>query len=502
MSPRLDLRALFGVVGVWLALRLVFFEGLWGYDDLYHVNWAVHPRVPVDVWEARLLFNGLLWVSHALFGFSEAAFSLPTMLGSLMILGSALWAAGRLLDGHAALLAGLGVATLAGDILRATDPMANPLSAGFASVGMAALVTSPGFATRRAAAAGVALGLSVYTHLATLFVVLPIVAAWAFAERTRARALAAAFVLGVAGATSLVLELGVMGLVAGDPLLHPKLLSSTHLQIQQYVVPPRLPDGAWNPEWFTWPIQNLILSKDFGLFLSLPVGLALPRWRALSAERRFLVGCVLLGWMWLSFGTQHPLSYAPLDHQTRYWHALAMPAVVLAVATFRTLESVWARRGYVLALLAPMPLILLGSGSWGQNVEVSRALLTYAQASPERVFVTDPYTYDEMYALVGCAPPPANVRVPLGQPDPEFYKPPQSTRVDLKTPDLAVLVNVLNYGRVRSEALGRLVETELVATPVGEPAWRPFARLLPESLRAQHPWMMRHPAPTLATRRP
>jgi hypothetical protein len=502
MSPRLDLKSLLGLFGLWLALRIVFFEGLWGYDDLYHVNWAVHPRVPVDVWEARLLFNGLLWVSHALFGFSEAAFSLPTMLGSLMILGSALSAAGRLLDGRAALLAGFGVAILAGDILRATDPMANPLSAGFASVGIAALLTSPTLASRRAAVAGVALGLSVYTHLATLFAVLPIVAAWALAERTRARALAAAFVLCVAGATSVVLELGVMGLVSGDPLLHPKLLSSTHLQIQQYIVPPHLPDGTWNPEWFTWPFQNLILSKDFGLFLSLPVGLALLRWRALSSEVRFLVGCVLLGWFWLSFGTQHPLGYAPLDHQTRYWHALAMPGVVLAVAMYRTLSGVWTRRGYVAALVVPMPLILLGSGSWGQNVEVSRTLLAYAQASPERVFVTDPYTYDEMYVLVGCAPPPANVRVPLGLPEPEFHKPPRSAGVDLNSPDLAVLVNVLNYGRVRSEALGRLVETELVSTPIGEPAWRHFARLLPDDVRAQHPWMMRHPAPTLAVRRP
>jgi hypothetical protein len=494
-DPRL-LAKLAGVFAVWVVLRVVFFEGLWGYDDLYHVNWATHPRVPADVWEARVLYNGLLWLSRAAFGFSEWVFALPTMLASLMVAGAAAWGARRLYGDGAAVLAAVFVAAMAGDVIRASDPMANPLGAGFAAIGTALLVAGRG---RGALVwAGVALGFSVYSHLATLFYVGPVAVAWAAHDRPLRRWREAAVVLAVAGVTSLVLETGVMWVTTGNPLLHLELVKATHLDIQQYVIAPRLADGSWNPEWFTWPFMTFFFSKDWGFFLSVPALVALARWQRATPPVRFLTWTVLLAWFWLSFGTQHPLAYAPLDHQTRYWHALVLPAVLLAVHVYRGIEERRWRLAYVGALLLPMPLVLMASGPWGQNVEISRELLAHAGAHPDEVFATDPYSYDEMYVLNGCAPP-ANVTVLEGFPAPEFHEP--GERVDPARPDVKVLFNALNMGRVRTADFERYVDGKLAKRDISPPAYRTIAALLPRSVRESHPWFVRKPPAALAVPR-
>ncbi len=500
-APRRDPRLaakLGGAFVVWIVLRAVFFEGLWGYDDLYHVNWAVHPRAPADVWEARVLFNGLLWLSHAAFGFGEWVFALPTMLASLLIAGAAAWAARRLYGDGAAVLAALFVATMAGDVIRASDPMANPLGAAFAAIGTALLVAGQG--RRALLGAGVALGFAVYAHLATLFYVGPVALAWAVHDRPRQRWREAAVVLAVAGVTSLALETGVMWVTTGNPLLHLELVKSTHLEIQQYVVAPRLADGSWNPEWFTWPFMTFFFSKDWAFFLSLPVLVALARWRRMPPPARFLVCTVLIAWGWLSFGTQHPLAYAPLDHQTRYWHALVLPAVLLAVHVFRGIRDGRMRAAFLGALVLPMPLVLLASGPWGQNVEISRELLAHAAAHPDEIFATDPYSYDEMYVLNGCAPP-ANVTVLAGFPAPEFHRPEASERVDPAHTDVQVLFNALNMGRVRTVDFERYVDEKLVKRPISPTAYRWIAAVLPQQVRERSTWLVRKPPAVLAVPR-
>lgn len=487
-----------GVFALWLGLRLAFFEGLWGYDDLYHVRWAVHPRVPADVWEARLLFNGLLLAAYRAFGFAEWVFALPTLLGSLLFVGATTWAAWRLRGERAAMLAGVLASILAGDVLRATDPMANPVGNGFAALGTALVVAGRG--RRALIGGGVALGLAVYTHLAHLFYVAPFGLAVALHDWPRRRWREAFAVLAVAGATAAVLDLGVFWVVAGDPLHHLGLLRRTHLEIQQYVIPPRLPDGSWNPEWFTWPFARLLFSKDFALFLSLPLAVVAATWRRQPRPARLLAAILVCFWAWVSFGTQHPLAYAPLDHQVRYWHPMALPAVLLAVFALGALER-RRRRAALAALVLPVPLLLLSSGPWGQNVEISRELMAHAAAHPETIFATDPYTYDEMYVLNGCAPP-ANVTVLRGFPDPEFHRPPDAARLDPEQPGLEVLFNPLNMGRVRTRDFERLVAERLERRPISEARPRAIAALLPPALWDEHPWLVRKPPAWLAVQRP
>jgi hypothetical protein len=490
-DPRLALK-LGGVLVLWLVLRVVFFEGLWGYDDLYHVQWATRPRVPVDVWEARLLFNGMLWLSRAAFGFNEWAFALPTLLSSLAMTLTAWWAARRLWGDAAGLLAAFLATACAGDVIRASDPMANPLGAAFAGLGTALLVVS--HSRRSRVAAGVALGLSTYSHLATLFYVLPVVGAYAVHDWPRPRWREALLVLFTAGAVNLGLEMAVFGLISGHPLLHVDLLRHTHLEIQEYTINPHLPDGSWNPEWFTWPFATFLFSKDFGFLISLPALVALATWRRQSQPTRFLTAAVVMAWAWLNFGVQHPFKYAPLDHQTRYWHALLVPAVVLAVHVCRQIRPGTWRRAYLAALALPMPLLLVSSGPWGQNVEITRELMAYADAHPDQTFATDPYTYDEMFILDGCEPP-KNVTLLRGYPDNEYDKP--AERLDPNRPDLQVLFNPLNMGRVRTADFERLID-KLRKREIAPQAYRLIAYVLPQTVRDSHAWFVRRPPAWLA----
>lgn len=481
--PRLAVPLL---VAVWLLLRVVFFEGLWGYDDLYHAHFAMRPRVPVDVWEGRLLYNGLLIGAYRLFGGSEWALALPTMLASLGFTLSVWWAARRLAGGPAGLFAGLLCATFAQDVVLATDPLANGLANAFAALGTALAV-----AGRRPWLGGLAFGAAVASHLTAAFYFAPFLAVFALlGDRRQALPMLGAALLAYA-----LLDPLPQWIVAGDPLHHLHLVRTTHLEHQPYTMPPFLPSGAWNPAWFWWPPATFLFSKAFGLLLSVPVLLAVARWRRLERADRLLVAVVVGAFAWINWGTQHPLAYQPLNHQVRYWYPLAAPACLLAARLLATIR--W-RRVYAAALLLPGPLLLLASGPWGQNVEITRELLAYARTRPAQTFVTDPYTYDEMLILTDMDPPP-NVTLLAGPPedDPAFGAPSAATRRDGRPGDYELLVNVLQSGRRKAARFERALEG-LRRAPVSAPTWRAFAYLLPEEMRATHPRLMRKPPAEVA----
>jgi hypothetical protein len=465
------------LVGAWLLLRVVFFEGLWGYDDLYHVHFAMRPRVPIDVWEGRLFYNALLIAAYRLFGAAEWALALPTMLSSLGFVLVTWWAARRLAGDAAGLLAGLLAATCAQDVAMATDPIAAAQENAFAAAGTALALTG------RPRLAGAAFGAAIASHLTAAFYFGPFLLAFAaFGDRRRIPAL-----LGAAIGTYVLLDPLPEWILSGDPLHYLHLVQSTHLEHQPYTLPPFLPSGAWNPAWFWWPPATFLFSKAFGLLLSLPVGFALLRWRRIERVDRLLVVLILGGWAWINWGTQLPYAYQPLNHQVRYWYPLAMPACVLAA---RMVRHVRRRRAWAAVLLAPGPLLLLASGSWGQNVEISRELMAYAQAHPERAFATDAYTYDEMLILSDLAPPP-NVTVLPGD-APEFGHPPAGPPENAE-----LLVNALQLGRPKAARLERLLAAAERA-PISAPTWRTFAYLLPERMRAAHPSLMRRPPAEVA----
>jgi hypothetical protein len=87
---------------------------------------------------------------------------------------------------------------------------------------------------------------------------------------------------------------------------------------------------------------------------------------------------------------------------------LAIAALVPATVNI-TLSGKKRLAGAILGAAIAVHLISLGAGGrWGQEVDVARGLLEYAKAHPNKVFLTDIATINEMYALEGFRLP-ANV---------------------------------------------------------------------------------------------
>jgi hypothetical protein len=337
-------------------------------------------------------------------------------------------------------------------------------------------------------------------HLATALYVAPLLVAWALHDQPRRRWREAALMFGVVTVTWLTVDCTLFTIIKGDPLGHYRLLVSTHLAHQPYHdVPPRLPSGRLNPEFFTWSLRGFVFTKHFGFLLSLPFAAGVALWRRWARVGRLLVLLVGLGWLYLNFGSQHPLAWAPLGKTERYWYPLALPACLLAVMVLLELRRPLARRAWLATLWLPVPLALVSAGPWGQNVEVSRELAAYAEQHPDRTFVTDPYTYDEMF-LDGGRHAPANVTVFAdGGPDiREDQPPPMSKRLPLAPGDYEALVNVMHLQRVRARPFAEFVQDRMVRSEVAPPTWRLIAQLLPVSVRASHPSLMRRPPAEIA----
>ena len=271
-----------------------------------------------------------------------------------------------------------------------------------------------------------------------------------------------------------------------------ELVQSTHLAVQHYEVPPTLESGIWNPDWFTWPLKSFVMSKEFGaLLLMLLAGLLLVR-NKLTRTQWFLAGITAAGWLYICFGSQIPHRYQPLDHQTRYWYPLVMPLAALFGIVSAAIARPRLRYMYCGLCLVPLPLMMTASGSWGQNVEVSRELLAYAVAHVDTQFVTDQYTWEEIETL--CAfDPPTNICV-IAQPDnPADYPGPVCSNDVATSRDSTALINTMHLHRPRSAEFQKWLETRPSRMAVSEPDPRLIARLLPKSVRSQTQWI-RKPA--------
>ncbi len=482
------------LVAVWLVLRMVFFEGLWGYDDLDHIHYAMDPGRPADVFQARLMLNGMLAAVYQLFGAAEWVWALPTLLASLAFVLATWLTARRLFASEgAALAAGLLAATLLLDVTHSTDPGGSPLANAFATAGTGLLLTGEG--RRRLVLAAVVLAGGMIAHLATALYVLPLLVAWALHDGRRFGE--ALLMFGVVAATYLIVDCTLFAILLGDPLGHYRLLVGTHLSVQPYLdVPPRLADGSLNPWFFGWSVRGLLFTKHFGLLLGMALLAGALLWRRWDRPARLMVLALGAGWLYLSFGSQHPLGWAPLAKAERYWYPLALPAILLAVRVFGELRRPAARLAWAGALVLPVPPLLLAAGSWGQNVEISRELATIAAAHPERTFVTDPHTYDEIF-LLGARSAPPNVAI-LDDGTPDLRRGERPPRVAPAPGVWYALVNPMHLHRERARAFAAFVRAHMTSQPVTPPTWRLIAALLPEGIRDARPALQRKPPAEVA----
>ncbi|TDJ71840.1 MAG: hypothetical protein E2O39_07670 [Planctomycetota bacterium] len=446
-----------------LVLRLVFFQGVWGSDDLHHLRYALEwDRLPANQWEARLLFNGSLWLSIRAFGTGEMAYALPSLMGSLLAVGSTAWCAMHFGGRRAGLFSGLIAASLPIDVLHATVPVAMPCAAGLAAFGTAVWATARSrFAFAATCAAFALAGL---VHWAVWFYVAALCAG-SFCSASSAWERWRAIRVGLGScAVFVVLELGLFWAIAGDPLYELHVIGSQHVTPTLANQDPR----TWI--WLLEPLGLALFSKDFGPLLAIAaVAGFVARRRLHEALRGFSLAIPFL-WFWIGYGTQWPTVYLPLKLM-RFAHPAILPlSVLVGVLLARTNRGgSWATA----AIAATSVALVASSGSWGQHVEITKAFLPYVQSHPQTRFLADRQSLLEVFVLSGGDgldnlswwddPPPADGAA------------------------LALLDNSLS----RESWDARWLAGETLFTT--DPEYRLIGRLLPEAWGRYSEWFVRRP---------
>ncbi len=520
-------------------MRTLFFGGIAGSDDMYYMRFAAEwGRAPVSNWEARLLGNGLTAASMALFGRSEIAAVLPSLAASLAILGSVLywcrWGArspcgekslahpsGQSSALRQALWGGLLVAVLPLDVDMGTTISPHTIMAALMVVGTVAFLKAPH--SRPAAFIGpIFLSLGVVTHFTGVYYVASLAGAALIVDRRRYLSPVVATI--IVGVVVLAADVGVFHLAFDDAFLRLRTcFAETH-----FIKPimPHTADGAFNPEYLIWPIRNLLFSKALGVALVVVLIAGLWSYRRLEPTGRILTATMALYWLWISFGSEVPWSYVPFDRISRFLQPLTFAVAVVFASVVATssrriancelrspkeskqrsqrllpyfrrslfMIRYSARRSLSPAVggvvLAVCVLNLLGSGSWGQNVHISRELLAYAGQHPQRMFVTDYHTLNEMYMVGGLTTLPNVATTDDVRPSKLLD---HSAR-RIPATDLAkcddILVNPLNLGRTpafEKHMRGRVGRLRF-ETPA---SYRMICDLLPPLRR--YPWSVRKP---------
>ena len=386
----------------WLATTLVFWTGYVGSDDMVYARyaWLLH-RPPMTWWEFRMPFIFVLRASFRLFGPSEVAATLPTLLASLAILASVAWFVDwpRKLTWQSQ-FSMLIAATLPIQVVFRTFPSAPIFAAGLLTLGTVCLLRPE---PKWHWVAAPLLAIAFLTHETTFFYIsilciTLVVFDWRLYWR---RVLLCVLAAGLAIAA----ESTAYWILLGDPLARLKVAAGNSAGLRAGYDPDLDLGGI---RFFTWPIENLVYCKSFGFDLLLLLLAGIASWRSFVKPQRVLLVAMFAFWAWLGFGTQVPWAYRPLARQMHFYVPLTLGIAALlpaAVSTaFAARPRLW--RGLLATVVLVHLVNLSAGGRWGQDVWVSRDLLHYADAHPAQRFVTDVRTMNRLYVLSGFRMPP------------------------------------------------------------------------------------------------
>jgi hypothetical protein len=387
------------VVLLWAGMRLVFFEGLCGGDDLAYVSYALElDRLPFTHHETRLLYNGLMHCAIRLAGPGQFAYAAPGLLGSLLLLGAVIRISFVRWGNQGLVIAGVLVATLPIDVHLSTAPFPSSLTVGLAAVGTALTIDATRMRSRVIAAGF--FSLSIMAHTTSVFYVAAIYGALAlfacnWSQRLNVIAIGACSVVGY-----FLLHFSVFYALTGDPLYEIRILNS----ITDAWIEPGI--ERLSPRWLLLPIANLVFCNAFGFSAILALAGVAVFHRAMSRTDLCLAVACVFFWLWIGYGSQKPNAYEPFWRATRYFHFAAIPVgVLLTSGLMHGLK--WPIAG-ALAIGALHALLLANNGPWGQGIKVSRDLLVFAQGKAQIAFATDSATYRQMIVL-NAGKPPANI---------------------------------------------------------------------------------------------
>jgi len=384
-------------VAVWAATTAAFWVGYVGSDDMFYSRYArLLHRPPMNWWEFRTPAVGAIRACFLAFGVSEFSAALPSLAGSVMIFASVAWFVGWPRDeSWQARAAVLLAATLPLDVGYRSVPGATHQAAGLLALGTVCFLRGRGWVPY---AGAWLLALAFLTHEVSFFYV----AIFCFTLLGYDPGRFWRPVLACVAASGLLeaVECAAYTSVLGDPLARYHVgAAATSVE----AVGRDLDMRADRAEFFLWPVRNLIFCKPFGPDLGLLLACGLAARRRLAGEQKILLTATFLVWGYLGYGTLVPFEYRPTFRQFHFYPALALGMCALLPAALAAAfpRPRWLAPGLAFALIGLHLTIDAASGGWGREVDVSRALLRYAQAHPGRTYATDVSSLNEMYVVNG-----------------------------------------------------------------------------------------------------
>jgi len=326
-------------VALAVALRILFASGFVDQDDRAYIERAYHlsigdPAPRGGHQGARLGIAVPTALSFAVFGVGRWQASLFFLLCSVAGVGVAYWGGRMLFDARTGVVAAFLLAVFPLDVIYAT--IVSPTAPTGLFAGLAVLLFlrgESGGGLYESAAAGVALGVAcVFGEIPLFaFLVYPFYALAIGGVHRRHVAVGAGF------AAVLFCEAAATGWWVGDPLTRLRSLAgaSTVRSVNADVA-----EAGWTLDWLSAPLLRACTEQELGLFFVL--GLPLAAWRCVrskSASERTLALWIVVLFLWISYGSVSPLTYAPLARLPRYLSIVQIPLVLILALWLRRLSA-------------------------------------------------------------------------------------------------------------------------------------------------------------------
>lgn len=383
------------------ALRVLFASGFVDQDDRAYIERAYHlsigdPSPRGGHQGARLGIAVPPALSFAAFGVGRWQAGLFFLFCSAAGVGVAYWGGRMLFDERTGVVAAFLLAVFPLDVIYATIVSPTAPTGLFAGLAVLLFLRSESRAAPLApAAAGIALGTAcVFGEIPLFaFLVYPFYALAIGGAHRRHLAVAAGF------AAVLLCEVAFTGWWVGDPLARLRSLAgaSTVRSVNADVA-----EAGWTLDWLSDPLLRVCTEQELGVFFIIGLPLAALRCvRSTSASERALALWIVVLFLWISYGSVSPLTYAPLDRLPRYLSIVQIPLVLVLALWLQRLPNRW--RATLIGLIVATSLAcVLADGSRSRSHPYESLQAFVAAAQPVRVVVDQdihmPFLFTAGYA--------------------------------------------------------------------------------------------------------
>jgi hypothetical protein len=369
--------------------------GFAGADDFVYIDYAIHGNgLPDSHWECRWPFILALRLSFGLFGFSEFAACLPSLLSSAAILVAVAfavnWPRNQCL---ASFLAVLLASSLPIDVVFSSIPGATTVAAGIGLLGTVLMIQQRLW-VQVAGASLLAVSFAMH-EMSFFWVAIFCLTFLAFSFRT------ARFPVAVCVVSSLLLLAGeclYYNSVADDPFLRWHITAAAGSN--PTFTDSRVAHGQIG--FFLWPLHIMVFDKQWGLLLGVAILGGVCRWTSLIKSHRIILISGIIFWFWLGYGSIVPWEYRPRSRGFHYYLPLVL--VISVISPQIVLAGKRHRAKLAILIIALNLLLVSAGGSWGQRIDVSRELLSHIRSNSDLLFLVDEYTYHELKFLSNSFP--------------------------------------------------------------------------------------------------